>query len=256
MLGLRRDKILQDAKIAKSKFYELDDFDNKKKRIFTDEIEEITLLAILNEDTINIASHKDNEVNYSEVYFVYVELKKVNSVVGIIEAMQKNIPNPVVLIFGWHDKICVATARKRLSLNEKGKQVIESEQITGWLSLVESTQLEKEYLGGLNIANFSFLNLYDFYQEFSLYVYQSILLSFVSEFHFYKSLVIEDIKPNIDRYLAKQAEVKRLREEESATINFGDRIAIHQRLIQAEKEEGESKELIKKMFEKNLDNGK
>ena len=246
LMGLRRDKILQDKKIAKTKFYELDDFDNGKKKIFTDEIVDITLLAILNEETINIASYKDDEVNYSEVYVVYVELKKNLNMGKIVESIQKNIVYPVIVVFGWRDRICLATARKRLSLNEKGKQVVESEQMTDWLSVSDQAQAVRDYLKGLDIANFSFLNLYEFYREYSLYVYQSVLMQFESGFHFRKQLVIDQIKPEIERCVAKSAEVKRLQEEEKMAINFGDRIAVHQKLIEAQKEEVKAKEIIKK----------
>jgi hypothetical protein len=252
LLGLKRDKIFQDAKIPKTKFFELEDFNAENKRIFTNEIEEITLLAILNEETINIAPFKNDEVNYSEIYIVYVALKKSNNSPKIIETIQKNIPNPTIIILNYKDQLCLATANKRLNKAEKGKQVIEDEQRTGWLTLNSSMPQEKSYLEGLNIGRFSFLNLNTFYQEFSLYIYQAVLLPFVSEFKFLKHLPVQAIKPSIDNFLAKQAEITTLKDEESKTLNFGDKIAIHQKVIQAEKELNKAKEDTQSIIIKHL----
>lgn len=234
LLGLRRDKILQDAKIPKAKFYDLEDFNAQKKKIFTNDVDEICLLAILNEETINIAPLKNDEVNYSEVYVVYVSLKKDNNSSKIIDVIQKNIPNPTIVILSFKNKVLIATARKRLSRAEKNRQVTESEQSTPWLAIDDQPQPIQSYLNGLNITNFSFQNLYNFYQEFSLYIYQSVLLPFSPDFKFAKALSIEALEPTLADYLAKQAEIRSLTEEESETLNFGDKIAIHQKLVKAQ----------------------
>jgi len=249
LLGLRRDKILQDTKVPKTLFYELDDFNAPKKKIFTNEVAEILLLAILNEDTINIAPFKSEEVNYSEIYVVYVELKKEKNIALIVEAIQKNIHNPVIVILGFENKLRFFTATKRLNKAEKGKQVTEDTQTTGWLSPQGDLPQEKKYLEGLNITNFSFHNLFAFYQEFSNYIYQLALIPFVSDFLFLKKLAIQDIKPAIEAFRVKEAEVRRLTEEEVKIINFGDRIAIHRKLLDAQKEKEEAGVTIGKLLE-------
>ena len=49
LFKLNRDRVLQDRRISKSTFYDLDAFNTTKKRIFTEDISEISLLAILND---------------------------------------------------------------------------------------------------------------------------------------------------------------------------------------------------------------
>lgn len=250
LLGLGRDKILQNTKIPKTEFYKLDDFNAEKKRIFTNDINEIVLLAILNEETINIALFKSEEVNYCEASVIYVDLKKDDNKTKIIETIEKNIPNPTIIILTFENKICVATARKRLSKAEQGKQVIESVQATPWLPLAYGTVAEDAYVKGLNIANFSFSNLFAFYQEFSLYIYQSVLLPFALKFAFIKQLSIDELQPLVGAYQAKQAEVRRLKEEESKTLNFGDKVAIHAKVNRAEREAEQALGTIKNVLEK------
>jgi hypothetical protein len=248
LLGLQRDRILQDAKIPKAKFYDLEDFNAQKKKIFGNDVDEISLLAILNEETINIDPLKNEEVNYSEVYVVFVSLKNDNNSSKIIEAIQKNIPNPTIIILSFKNKILIATARKRLSQVEKNRQVIESEQSTPWLTIDEQAQPIRSYLDGLNITSFSFQNLYYFYQEFSLYIYQSVLLPFRSDFKFAKALSIEELEPTLAGYLAKQTELRNLAEEESKTLIFGDKIAIHQRLVDAQRALGDIEKTINNLL--------
>lgn len=250
LLGLGRDKILQNTKIPKTEFYKLDDFNAEKKRIFTNDINEIVLLAILNEETINIAPLKNSEVNYEEISVIYVDLKKDDNKTKIIETIEKNIPNPTIIILSFENKVCLATARKRLNKAEQGKQVIESVETTPWLPLVHGTDTEDAYVKGLNIANFSFSNLFVFYQEFSLYVYQSVLLPFSSKFAFIKQLSIDELQLLVGEYQTKQAEVKRLKEEESKTLNFGDKVAIHAKVNRAEGEAEQASGAIKIALEK------
>lgn len=243
-MGLHRDKILQDTKIPKTLFYGLDDFNAEKKRIFTNEVSEICLLAILNEDTINIAPFKSEDVNYGEVYVVYVELKKEKNVAKIIEAIQRNILNPVIIVLGMDGKLRFSTATKRLNRAEKGKQVIEDMQSTPWLSQKDASPQEKNYLEGLDIANFTFLNLFAFYQEYSQYVYQSVLLPLMPDFRFLKNVTNADLKPAVDDYLDKKAKMRRMEEEEAKAVIFGDKFALHRKLLDAVREKQEAENTI------------
>ena len=163
LLGLNRDKILQNTKIPKTEFFKLDDFNAEKKRIFTNDINEIILLAILNEETVNISAYRDDKENYGEISIIYIDLKKDTNKNKIIETIQKNIPNPTIIVTVLDSSFCIATALKRLNKAEKGKQVIEHTQSTPWLA-IKNEKPEEKYVRGLNITNFSFSNLKAFYQ--------------------------------------------------------------------------------------------
>lgn len=250
LLGLQRDAIFQDARIPKTKFFEIEGFTSEDKKIFTNEVEEIRLLAVINEDTINIPSYKNEEVNYSEVYFVYISLKKILHASRIAEIIQENIPNPAVVVISFEQQVYLSTATKRLNKGDKKRQVLEGEQSSGWLSLSNTPARIEKYLKGLNIANFSFQNLFIFYQEFSRYIYQSFLLEFSHEFNFLKNISNEELSPHIEKYETKRQEVRRLRDDEQKTLNFGERVSVHQRLIRAESEELTAKNKIEELLQR------
>lgn len=240
-LGLNRDGILQDKRIPKSKFFELDSFNNEKKRIFTEEINEVVLLAILNEETINIAPYKNDQVNYSEVYFIYIDLKSQKNIFAITEAIQKNIPNPCFLIFGFDNKIQLQTTIKRLSKGEQGKQVLEKEFVSEWISLLEPSSAEAEFVRQLNIANFSFENLYVFYTELTRLIYQSVLITILGEFNYSRKLKTDELRLYVDEYFDKNWEIARLKAEQIKTPDFAEQMKVQAKIIKAQSSEAEAK---------------
>ncbi len=249
LFKLNRDRILQDRKIPKNTFYDLDAFNAAKKRIFTEDINEINLLAILNEDTINISAYKNDELNYSEVDIIYVELKNTSNIQVIIEAIQKNILNPVILVFVYEASILIQVALKRLNQSEKDKQVIEEEYLTDWINIASPNEAEAKFLTNLDISKFSFDNLYNFYLEFSRLVYQSVFIRVLGYFEFYRKLDTMALKPQIDLYLGNQKHIAKLESEKAQTLDFGDRVSLEQRILNLKHEEPliiqQIKELLK-----------
>lgn len=237
LFKLNRDQILQDRKIPKNTFYDLDAFNTAKKRIFTEDVNEINLLAILNEDTINISAYKDEELNYSEIDIIYIGLKNISNIQIIIEAIQKNILNPVILVFTHESSILMQVALKRLNQSEKDKQVIEEEYLTNWINIVSPNEAEAKFLTNLDISKFSFDNLYNFYIEFSRLVYQSIFIRILEDFEFYKKLDTMVLKPKIESYLDNLKLIAKLKAEQVQTLEFGDRVSLQQKLIDAQKQE-------------------
>jgi hypothetical protein len=252
IFGLQRDSILQNKKIPKAKFYELDDFNAEKKRIFTNDIKDIYLLAILNEETINIAPLKNEAVNYSEVYFIYVELKSIKNIAKIVEVIQKNIQNPVILIFSFENSILVQFSSKRLSNTSQEKQVVEQAYFSQWISIEDPSEAEKTWLNKLNISQFSFKNLYVFCEEYSKLIYQSITIAIFGTFYFYKKLYTIDLQPKIDEYLENQRNTVRLKASEGDALEFSEKMALHEKVIRAEKEGQVIKEKIKIFLESQI----
>jgi hypothetical protein len=241
ILGLNRDGILQDKRIPKTKFFELDTFNKEKKRIFTDEISEIVLLAILNEETINISAYKDDQVNYSEIYFIYIDLKVRKNISLIAETIQKNILNPCVLIFVDGGQLLLQVALKRLSKNEEDKQVIEKVIQSAWISMDSDLESEREFIAKLEINNFSFENLYVFYNELARLIYQSCLITITGAFKFYRKLEIAELEPYVLECLSASQEIVRLKAEQDKTPDFGERVAVQNEIIKTQDKEDEAK---------------
>lgn len=249
IFGLQRDSIVQNKKIPKAKFYELSDFNAEKKKIFKNDIKEIYLLAILNEETINIAPFKNKELNYSEVYFLYVELKSAKNVEKIAEGIQKNIQNPAIIIFSFATSLLVQFSSKRLSGVSRDRQVIERAYCTQWISTESPNTAEKAFLDALDISRFSFKNLYAFCEEYSRMIYQSILMVIFGSFCFYKKLDTMELRPKIEEYLEIQKERVRLMASEADALEFSEKMTLYEKRVRAEKEEETIKERMRIFLE-------
>lgn len=251
LFGLDRDKILQNRKIPKTKFYELDSFNNTKKKIFTDEIKEITLLAILNEETINISAYKDQELNYSEFYFIHVDLKEKRNLGVITETICRNIQNPLVLIYSFGDMILIITAIKRLNKAESNKQVTEEEFTSPWISISTDNQTERAFLSACNISQFSFIDFSRFHTEIARLVYQSITLEILGEYNFNPRLDNNLLRPFIEQYNEEKRVLANLESELSKLVEFGDKVSVKQNIINSEKRMANLKNRFKEFLEEN-----
>lgn len=234
LFGLNRDRILQERKYSKTLFYELDKFNTAKKKIFQDEIKEINLLALLNEDTINISAYTSEEINYSELYFFYVELKEIKHLSQITETIHTVIHNPIVLIYAFEGSILVSTSLKRLNKQEANKQVIEEEFISPWINLSTDNQAEKNFLSACNIRTFSFTNLYLFHQGIIRLIYQSRLIDILGEFSFQASLANDDIQEFIRPYDDLSTKIVSLNYKLTKLTEFGDKVSVKQEIIETQ----------------------
>lgn len=201
------------------------------KRFIVDDIDEVVILAIFNQDTINIPPYKDEEVNYSEVYFIHVTLRSEKHMERIAEIIERTIPNPSCIIFSCGDRISIAVAEKRLNKAESGKQVVEWCFRSPWVNVTAPSESEARFLDALNIKNFTFSDLRKWYSEFSSCVYQSVLLQFLADFHFNRKADILSLRSLVDAYQGSAREVAQLEKEENTTLHFGERVAVHQKKL-------------------------
>jgi hypothetical protein len=251
LFGLDRDKILQNRKIPKTKFYELDSFNNTKKKIFTDEIKEINLLAILNEETINISAYKDEELNYSEFYFIHVDLKEKKNLSVITKTICRNIQNPLVLVYSFNYSILITTAIKRLNKTASAKQVLEEELTSPWILISTDNPAEKAFLAACNIYQFSYMNLYCFHAEITRLVYQSITIEILDEYTFNAKLDNDMLKSLVEEYYAEKRVITTLESELNKLVEFGDKVSVKQNIINTEKRIAQLKKRFKKFLEEN-----
>ncbi len=234
LFGLNRDRILQERKYSKTLFYELDKFNTAKKKIFQDEIKEINLLALLNEDTINISSCITEEINYSELYFFYVELKEIKHLNLITETIHTVIQNPIVMIYAFEGSILISTSLKRLNKLEANKQVLEEEFISPWVSLDTENQAKKNFLSACNIRTFSFINLYLFHQGIIRLIYQSRLIELLDEFFFQPNLANDELQEFISRYDDLSNKIVSLNYKLTKLTEFGDKVSVKQEIIETQ----------------------
>lgn len=152
--------------IYKKYFYEKGDLKYYDKKIFISDIEKITWLYTLKEDTIPIKPYRNNELDYTEIAIIHVKLKKKNRYQRIADLMQRTIPYPLVIIFIQNNQILINVAHKRINKQDNEKSTYEELLFTKWINLSNLKEVDKEFLSSIDINNYSYINFYKFYSDF------------------------------------------------------------------------------------------
>ncbi|WP_398573487.1 DUF4391 domain-containing protein, partial [Staphylococcus epidermidis] len=66
--------------------------------MFSSEIEGFYLLSLMNQQSINIPAYITEEIHYTEVIWIYVQLRKTSNSSRIVKSIHRAMPNPIVLI--------------------------------------------------------------------------------------------------------------------------------------------------------------
>lgn len=197
------EKYQNIRKIPKNTFYKALDFSKTNEKIFTNDIDSIFVLSALNKNNINISDYVTDELNYSEVYYIFVSLKTDKKIWDITKIIHTIIPNPVVLILNYKDNIIISTAKKRINKNDKTKQVIERYFITEKIDIEYLSNFEKEFLDDIYLTKNSFENFFRFYVDISSKI---IIFNLLEIRWWYKKISLE----NIDILTKKLDEIKKL----------------------------------------------
>jgi len=185
--------LIINKKIFKNEFYKQGDFKNSEKKIFQEEVNQINWKASLKENNLNILRYENDELLYEEVEILEIDLKEKKNFKLIIEKIQKNIHYSLILIIKHGKQACFSGALKNKNKANKGKLVIEKILITDWINLDNLSEQEKEFLGSLNINNYSFRDFYKFYLD---YINRLVSFNICKENSSFKIQEKNDIKNN------------------------------------------------------------
>jgi len=154
-----------DKNIYKKYFYEKGDFKYYDKKTFISDIEKITWLYTLKEDTIPIKPYRNNELDYTEIAIIHVKLKKKNRYQRIADIMQRTIPYPLAIIFIHDNQILINVAHKRINKQDNEKSTYEELLFTKWINLSNLKDIDEDFLNSIDINNYSYINFYKFYSD-------------------------------------------------------------------------------------------
>ncbi len=235
IFGFTEFGIVQDRNIPKKSFYEQDVFNTTKKKLFTEDIEKLKIIAICDKNTINIELYVNNERDYREIFFIQVQLKDVSKQNKISEIIHQVIPNPVVIIFTHENDLLVSVAHKRLSKQEKGKIVVEKEYNSPWVNIKSGNQAIQKFIKQLYLKNLRFDNLYIFYSDLIKVIIFSNFIEIINNYFYNKTSDIQDLMELADKHKKLKEKIVFHTNQDSKLKNFGDKVANHQKLIDAKK---------------------
>ena len=232
-------------KIQKNIFYKEDNFSKSYEKLFTKDVDSIYIISALNKNSINISNYKTEEHNYSEIYYLYVSLKSDKNITEINKIIHSIIPNPCIIILWYSDSIIISTATKRISKNDKTKQVIEDYFITDKIDLEYQTDIEKEFIKDISLINNSFENFRRFYTDIS----NKILIIKISNLRWwYKKTSLENIWKLLEyynEYKKLNIELSSINTEYKNEISMWWKAIIYSKIVEKEKEIEKIKEDIK-----------
>lgn len=244
------DSLIQDKKI-KSIFYNHESFNADKQRIFDDNIESIKLTALFNDETINITPYKDEEYVYEEIYLITVQLKTDKNSEKIINLIHFLIPNPVMLVLVFGDKILTSGSISRINKNNEEKAILEEIYQSIWLPIDSDSGLYQEAIMALNTKGYSYHCLRDFYEDFLKVTLLSNFIEMISEFKYSSKYDVAMLIDVISRFRVCNMKISALKNEQAQAPNFGDKVALQNNILKIEQElefiKNQARELIKNL---------
>lgn len=236
-----------NRKIPKKAFFTQADLSTTEKEMFTSQIEGIFLLSVMNQQSMNIPIYQDDEFNYAEVVWIYVELRTEKNINRIIGAVHKSIPNPVVLIVGSSEgRILLSTSHKRLNKNDKTKVVVEQPTITDWFNPREENTAYSNLLNALVVSNLSFENLHSIYEDIHHWIICEELIQLIGTIPTSSDNRKEavNIFSNVQKH---RKEVEQLQQEQKGQLDFGAKMDLHMKIKRQEQQINSQLQEIKEL---------
>lgn len=225
-----------NRKIPKKAFFTQTDLSTTEKELFTSDIEGMHLMSVMNQQSMNIPNYQDDEFNYAEVVWIYVELRFTKNINKIASAIHKAIPNPVVLIMSSSEgQILLSTSHKRLNKNDKTKVVVEQPTMTDWFNPKEENTPYFKLLNALVVSNLSFENLNSVYNDIHQWIRCEELIQLVGTIPTSSENreVAVRILSNVQKH---RKEVEQLQLEQKGQVEFGAKMDLHMKIKRQEQQ--------------------
>ncbi len=159
------DACVLGKRLFKKQFYEHGQLGVTDKKAFVKDIETIEWRYTIKPSTINIPKFEDDAHEYLEIAILQVMLTVADRHARIASVIQKAIPYPLLIIFACGSRLAITAADKRINRADANKIVTEASYDTGWIDMAAPDAAQADFLSDFRVTNFSYRNLYDFYQE-------------------------------------------------------------------------------------------
>lgn len=153
--------------ITKKQFGEKVALSGVEKRALREEVERITMKALLQTRNTGIASYNDCEYNYDQIVFAEVDIRNQSKTAIITTMMQKAFPSPMFLIAHCEYAYCVNWCVKRINQSDRNRRVIEDEQTTRYFTLQCDDTIVNDWLQTLDSSKIACSTLKELFDELS-----------------------------------------------------------------------------------------
>lgn len=132
-------------------------------------IQQMEVLALVNQETANIPSFTEATSSYEEIIILAVQTTTEQfdkQKEKIAQLIQKYIPNPMLLIVYDNKKLLFNVAEKRINNNDATKRVIEAAYTTETIISDTISQKQQHFLDNLAFEKANKLDLRHYYNHF------------------------------------------------------------------------------------------
>ncbi|MFV9645947.1 MAG: DUF4391 domain-containing protein [Desulfobacterales bacterium] len=221
-------------RVYKRLFHENAKLSATDKKALSDDVDTILWQYTFKSTTIPIQPYENDQREYHEVALLQVNLKQTGRVNRLAEIVHRAIPYPLFVVFVSDTTCSISLAYKRFSKAEKEAIVAEGFQATGWLDLVNPTELQSAFLESLNITTWPHTHFFAFYRA----AMDRVVALACAEHTGHYSLEI----PNglsVDDCVSKLKQVEKLQQEKSEIQgklkkekNLGTQVQLNTRIKQ------------------------
>ncbi len=222
-----------DKKIFKTIFYNNAELTKKQIDVFTGEIEDIRWLFALKKENINISPFKNEDIDYSEIQVIGVNLRSDKYLDKIAEIIHKTIQYSVILVIGYAEKVNLSVGFKRINKADISKNVVDEIYNSGWFN--GDIDKERNFIESLEIKYLSFANFYEFYKDFADRVKLFIVCEYKEDYQYKNSKKTQEF---FTLYLKiKEIEEKELslKKQIKFDISFSEKVRLNIAIKKSEK---------------------
>lgn len=164
------ERMLLRKKLPKSFFLKNFDLSTPEKKLLSDDIEGMELLANIKPVNSNIPVFIEDDLIYEEIQVMTCTLSRPDlekTAPKVSNLFQKYIPYPILLVVEEESNFVLTTAEKRVNQNDRAKRTIESNFIGPVLSKLYRNEKHEALNTLIRFAALDATNLYTLYSSFT-----------------------------------------------------------------------------------------
>lgn len=202
------------------------------KRLIESHVASISLVSLLNEQTIHYRAYKDDEYSYQAIYVLQVTLKKENQLTDLTIQLHSAFPEPIILLLDYaSDKEWISVAPKRINRLDATKTVLDD---------IVVQKIDGETYKYLDLSKLSAVNLKEYYMKVVQLLYKIAVFSIINIY----PAVDLDFKTVIKEHQQCSSNISYLKEQYKGASMKSEKMDIDDQIYG---EEQKQKQLIKRL---------
>jgi hypothetical protein len=158
-------KSIVDKRIPKKMFYEKTELSKQEIKVFTDLIESVRLVSILNKDSINIDKNVTEDYSYTDIAVICADISDISKSDRVTKIIHESVPNPLLLVLRSESHFIISAATKRLLRIEKDITAIEECVSSTIMDMSVFMAADLAFLDSMKMTLIPGNDVYQFYIE-------------------------------------------------------------------------------------------